>query len=782
MSEVSQEAQSSTKGGESADEKLVVDVLENDKKVDGSTGPDLNGTGSHVGKTKEEEKVSDTPLGASESSADVSDETATAETKLDEKKVEKNDEVDDEEEEEDPTPVVLGTWTQVVSVKVELENVTIAEQEEDDSEEEEPIEMPKLGALRLVSKAKSPSSKQKNIADTGVSFSLGGYDLVESLLISVEEEELLEDSLDLMNLMNYAHPKRLLQESQPALILRSQMNDVETVKVMLQVICCLPSQAKLLKNVTTYDVSVRGAIVKKLMYICSELILQSKGKSNACKLIIDNDLLVDMWSIVDIPTPLHNLRAAYFKLIMQKLLKVQRVPTLVWLSTTVLASNQIRGNTPSSISQMATSIRAMPMFRLLKHLENDHIAYFIGLALEREASCAPPMQLGLPQMKTPREKAQVVRWSQKFDFVRVLVHRLSIQPNNGTRRKWEDVSTNSANLLSEVLRNSSTHVDLLKKVMESAKSIFVICLTRDKEGYVDKTVFFNCINVLTVLCASLSRIWMPSRKTKVIHDTLQIYATFFPHLRDVFNQPSRNPKIKLGFIKHRIARLVSVILSGRLVGILGKPFLESGLLKSVIDAVFNNPTASIYHHTILFEGICPMIKNCLGAVIEPLYEAGVEVASGVMGSQGNINLWGKIMECYYSYKDDEGGVSKVIASYNGYLTTIANLICMGSFDIGPVGVKFLADRLSWVNLLQSSPLARGNISPRQDKEKQQRIIPARGASSEEQEEGQEEEEMEIEEEEGETRRIEEETPPQKTNFSGYAFWNIPVVDMELEDL
>jgi hypothetical protein len=94
----------------------------------------------------------------------------------------------------------------------------------------------------------------------------------------------------------------------------------------------------------------------------------------------------------------------------------------------------------------------MENYSLFRHLDSDQVAGLLAVALEREAEAT------MAEDKTIRGPKAPTRWSNKFDLVRVLLHKLRMAPEVAGMPEEpmaERSSTNASALLIEVLKHSS---------------------------------------------------------------------------------------------------------------------------------------------------------------------------------------------------------------------------------------------------------------------------------------------------------------------------------------
>ena len=516
----------------------------------------------------------------------------------------------------------------------------------------------------------------------------------------------IEDELDLINLLQFAKPQSLLRESKAALTLRASLHKPGVLRKMFHLIG-RPRDAVLLKNLGNVSAAQRDQIIKKLTYIASEVVLQKQNSNQLFKQILSSGALDELWMLAEDTAPIDNLRAAYLKLIVDRMLWRAREHMLMYLGSPSSAVVN-RRNKKNNLTPRAEAIRSMPVFRLFRHLENDHISYVLTMALDKEVP--PPGEGGKAPNGAAKERAKSVRWSNKFDLVRVLVHKMKIpaEAKGPVRDLAERTSANASAMLCTILKHSSTHVDLLKNVMQNMDAIFGITLGLSVAF--DRHVFVGGMTVLMDLCRTLSRIWLPHRQTRIINDSLNVFMKHIKNLNKVFDEqkPARGG---VGMVRHKIAEMVSLIISGRLVSKFSDELHQSGLMKSILDAVWQSPNSSMFHHTVFAAGILPLIQNTKST--DTAFSAGSEMLKLILD---DLQLWKRIRESYYSY-DEQTDQLRCRYSFNGFLTQITNaLVATEAYDMGRDGIEFLGTQLDWVNTLETTPLAVGVFTQKMQEE------------------------------------------------------------------
>lgn len=524
-----------------------------------------------------------------------------------------------------------------------------------------------------------------------------------------------------------------LRNSQPGQVLRDAL---ATPEVLRQVLLCVadPSASDLMTNARDMPEEQRADVARKLLVICSDLLLETSQRSNTTyRLILEHGLLRDLWLFVEQPAPTDAVRANHFKLVVDRLLRRARDWTLAWIATPWVGGGadpspralDPPGTTTEALSARAEAIRSMPVFRLFRHLESDHIAGLLCVALEREAEAT------LQDDKAVRSAKPSTRWSNKFDLVRVLLHKMKVGPLDAMAApesaQTERTACNASMLLIEVLKHSNTHVDLLKNVLQAAAQLFQVALGLGAETF-HPVQFDAAWAVIMELARALSLIWLPQRPTRLITESIKVFQAHMAVLRDVFvNPPDARPP-RMGFVRLRVAELVALFVSGRLVSLFVEPLRESGLLAALLDGCWSFPCASIYHHTVFGKALLPMIVNCLALpsadAVSPApalapapssssAEVSALAAAGVVDLLHSVRIVARIAESHYSYDVDTQPLRNRFA-HNGFLTQTANALLSSTFPADAELIQFVNAHLDWTNQVENSPITSCVFSARME--------------------------------------------------------------------
>ncbi len=388
--------------------------------------------------------------------------------------------------------------------------------------------------------------------------------------------------------------------------------------------------------------------------ICEALLETSPQGSHLLRTVVESGGLEHLWKVTELPVPLRLWQAQCFRNVVERCLRRLRVKTLQWMLTPL----------PNLTESPGSQVRLLPVFRLFRHLESEHFAALVALALDKEIEGTPDSEVAAaaaqmvprgrgnnrkapPQVAPPAapaaESAPSMRWSNKFDIVRVLLHKMRLVADDSAS---EDTAVQSAVLLTEVLRHSNTHVDLLKNVMSSATSLFELALGVNGNEF-HPVQFAAAWSVLLDLLRCLGRIWLPNRHTRIISDTVQVFVSFLPQVHALCESQGE----RLGFVRMQVAEGVSVMLAGRLVSLFVEPLMKSGLLKLMLDSCIRYPNASLFHQVFLGGALLPMIQNCTPVVQEESDDVFSPAAKAVRACVVNLELWKIIIDNYFSYEE-----------------------------------------------------------------------------------------------------------------------------------
>jgi hypothetical protein len=425
------------------------------------------------------------------------------------------------------------------------------------------------------------------------------------------------------------------------------------------------------------------------------------------------------------PFSVDKQRVFHFKLLVERLLRRHREKTLLWMMTPQADGIQAA----PGVNVRAETIRTIPIFRLLRHLESTHITSVLILALDREVDTSDDvvmaggrgrgmMRTGVVDHQAP-EKKQIIRWSNKFDLVRVLLHKMKMLDDTELGRS---TASNAALMLVEVLRHSNSHVDLLKNVMLGAPLLFDLALgtseeepdAAEKQPQQQMTEFqmaqFNAVwTVILDLCRCLGRIWLPNRHTRIISDTIQVFVTNLPK---IFQLLKRQSPERLGMVRVAVAEYASICCAGRLVSLFAEPFLKSGVLQELLSTCVAFPQAGLFHLSVFASCLIPMIQNCIPILAVP-DDVFVPAADQVKTVVEQLKLWEFVVENHYSYSEaTEANRNKY--AFNGYLTQLANALVNSSYPLSEQSTQFVGDNLDWTNTLENTPLTSSAFSTRFD--------------------------------------------------------------------
>lgn len=420
-----------------------------------------------------------------------------------------------------------------------------------------------------------------------------------------------------------------------------------------------------------------------------------------------------LWLLMEAPAPLDIEAVRSFKIIVERLLTRAKPKMLAFL-------RGVRHKTPrpqllpeagaaqtNAKMSKAESVRAMPIFRMFRHMESPEIVFLIRTALKEETPSLVSTGMDAPAMSAAEIKLQ--RWSNRFDLVVVLLHKLQIDPSatGELRTIAEAGSAHAAMLLIEVLQvGSSTSIDLLKAFLLRTKVILDIVFPMDG-SVVDPDVFYNASGVTLKLAATLSEIWLPQRKTRVIATAIEHFSKRIPVIVKSFMNPPQqeNPGNRLGRYRLNVSHLVCTLYGSKLVILCGEQLISSGALEYMVSLLFDHPHASIFHNAV-FSGIVALLNysNTEECDLEK-YPIVSDVISNLLHGD-KTHLWRVLREQYFCFNEnDEQEEWRHKTSLNGYYTLMANTMVGIGYQFGLDGVSFLANKLDWVNTLQTSPLA-----------------------------------------------------------------------------
>ena len=456
-----------------------------------------------------------------------------------------------------------------------------------------------------------------------------------------------------------------------------------------------PAASELLDGCAVED---REVIGRRLAQVVAEGLLEPTPQANhALRTVLDHALLPELWQLLEGPSPLEPARAAHFKALVERLLRRFRERTLEWM----LAPTTISGEAADA-NLKAESIRTMPVFRLLRHLESEHMTALLALALDREVDTEHDNVMGggrgrgrmMTGVPGP-EKGKLMRWSNKFDIDRVLMHkmRVSAEEPNG-----EELASNAGLLLTEVLRHSNTHVDLLKNVMSGTATLFDLALKQT--GTLNEAQFLAAWSVLLDLCRCLGRIWLPNRHTRIISDTIAVFVDNLPRAAALLVSQSRQ---RLGPVRMAIAEMTAVCLSSRLVSLFATPFGSSGLVRELLQSCFQFPDATLFHQVVFSGALLPMINNCVPLLMTPddVFSPAASVVTALIQQQ--LQLWDFIARYHFSYDPASEPLRNCFA-FNGFLTQLANALVSSSIPLPESCATFVNQGLDWTNTVENSPL------------------------------------------------------------------------------
>ncbi len=517
----------------------------------------------------------------------------------------------------------------------------------------------------------------------------------------------------------------LLQSPTPVLMsLKEQMLDGQVLREALK---CVgdPSASELMRDCSPGPV-YEATAARLVAGICEVLLEPSPQGLNLLRNVLEQGLLAEVWRITELAAPLRVAQAFHFRGLVERFLRRHRDKMLDFLLTPLAGGEEGAPEGGSSLPR-SESIR-LPVFRLFRHLESEHIAAVLGLALDKEvdggdgdgggggggggAPVPPPrgrgnaanriIPMGPGSTGKPAVPPRVVRWSNRFDMVRVLLHKMRVTGPTAEDPVVQDEATNAAMLLAEVLKHSNTHVDLLKSVMMSAGQLFELALGTgaDGGGGFHMVQFSAAWSVLLDLCRCVGRIWLPNRHTRIISDTVHVYVSFLPQVQQLFESQGE----RLGTVRVQIAELVSVMLSGRLVSLFVEPLLQSKLLASLLDSCWKYPHASLYHLIVFSGSVIPMLQNCVASGLPDGDDVFAPAAPAVQKAVRELGLWQRIVDSHFSY--DEGTVERRNKyAFNGMLTQLGNALVNSSCPMEDGGVlAFVSSRLDWTNTLENTPL------------------------------------------------------------------------------
>lgn len=316
-------------------------------------------------------------------------------------------------------------------------------------------------------------------------------------------------------------------------------------------------------------------------------------------------------------------------------------------------------------------------------------------------------------------KKPILRWSNKFDLIRVLLHKMRVPVGlaGDELGMAERTASNAAVLLAEVVKHSTTHVDLLKNIMQGAKQLLEVALGVPPETFHPLQCKWAW-GVVIDLCRCLSRIWLPNRQTRIISETIQVYLDHLPVIKTLFVSPPQADPQRLGFFRLQVVELVSVVLSGRLVSLFAEQMVRSGLLQEIVDMCWKFPMASLYHQVVFTGVLLPMIHNCITPLGGAASSASSEdvygpAAGAVTNVVHELRLWDRIVENHFSY-NPESEERRNRFAFNGYLTQLANALIATTIPVPPNVMPFVSGSLDWTNALETTPVSAALYSSKMD--------------------------------------------------------------------
>ena len=556
----------------------------------------------------------------------------------------------------------------------------------------------------------------------------------------------LHQKIEYDDLYKYNTSKELISLSQPAQVLKEALLDRSSMMEILNVINSPYKSRILLERIDDEE------IVKKLTFICTELILEENRS-----IVIDNLVSTEMLDIffehLDQESPLDNIRSTYFKMIINRFNILKRDALLDYMSK------------PKNGEQYS------PARKLLLHCYNDNIFFATLKLLESEF---PPSQLlkkeelpkeepistgsPIPPTKTQEEelKEAVIKgdqsppfnkkteeipdpnkktiklpetpiqrrksnqpvllrpifWSNFAGFVDTLFAIMDVTTKYETLEEITNFDLNfcdeASKLLTEALKRSNTHVILFRNIIIKSERLFWITLGLNESSNSSqklfkrkfhKSVFSYGMRVLISVFAQVNRYFLPQKQQQALTSTVDQFIKYFPYFVTPLN--AQNDTNTYGFVRLDIVKLVCLILRSKFYSTFESIFIQYQFVKIIIQHFFKYKNCNIFHTYFTEFGFIPLFRK-------ETINTKMNLVKLVLNE---YNLLNQIFEHFFDYnfqEEHENPKKNPIMNncFNGHLfligNTLNNLYTVEPTLFSSSFCEFVEKKLFSLSLLQSN--------------------------------------------------------------------------------